>query len=456
MAKVRTIFVCHHCGNESLKWLGRCPQCAAWDSFQERVSGAVMAGLPLVAAQDLSTVSLSATPRLPLHFAEFNRVLGGGIVPGSLTLIGGDPGIGKSTLLLQVAARVAETMVDGSGGGEPARVLYVSGEESVSQIKLRADRLGLEGEGLFVLPETRMEHILDHVQKLSPQLVIVDSIQTVYVEGSGAPGSVSQVRECTLSIMQWAKSSGTPVFLVGHVTKDGAIAGPRVLEHIVDVVLYLEGERFSAYRLLRGVKNRFGSTNEIGIFEMRDKGLVEITDPSQALLSGRSDGSIGSVIVPTLEGTRPLLVEIQALTNPTAFGMPRRTANGVDFNRLLLIAAVLSRRGGIALSNQDIIANVAGGIKINEPAVDLGLALAIASSFRSIKLDPRMVAVGEVGLSGELRTVSQMDRRVAEAARLGFQTCLLPAPVPKALSISAGIKLRPVETLSEALSWVSP
>ncbi|MCL0063828.1 DNA repair protein RadA, partial [Dehalococcoidia bacterium] len=442
MAKARTIFVCQHCGNESLKWLGRCPQCDTWDSFMERAASTSAAGLPSATVQELSTVSLSATARLPLHFAEFNRVLGGGVVPGSLVLIGGDPGIGKSTLLLQVAAQVAETKTGLSEKEpDPARVLYVSGEESVSQIKLRADRLGLGGKGLFILPETRMEHILDHAQGLSPHLVIIDSIQTVYVEGSGAPGSVSQVRECTLSIMQWAKSSDIPVFLVGHVTKEGAIAGPRVLEHIVDVVLYLEGERFSAYRLLRGVKNRFGSTNEIGIFEMRDQGLVEITDPSQALLSQRTDGTIGSVIVPSLEGSRPLLVEIQALTNPTSFGLPRRTANGVDFNRLLLIAAVLSRKGGIALSNQDIIANVAGGIKINEPAIDLGLALAIASSFHSIKIDPRLVTIGEVGLSGELRTVSQLDRRVAEAARLGFETCLLPAPIPKGLSLSAGIKL---------------
>jgi len=454
MAKARTIFVCQHCGNENLKWLGRCPQCDAWDSFIERAASTSTVRLSSATVQELSTVSLSATPRLPLHFAEFNRVLGGGVVAGSLVLIGGDPGIGKSTLLLQVAAKVAETKTKSSeigGDGKEAQVLYVSGEESVSQIKLRADRLGLDGKGLFILPETRMENILDHAQQLSPQLVIIDSIQTVYLEASGAAGSVTQVRECTLSIMQWAKSSGIPVFLVGHVTKEGTIAGPRMLEHIVDVVLYLEGERFSTFRLLRGVKNRFGSTNEIGIFEMRDQGLVEITDPSQALLSQRTDGTIGSVIVPTLEGTRPLVVEIQALTNPTSFGMPRRTANGVDFNRLLLIAAVLSRRGGIALSNQDIIANVAGGIKINEPAIDLGLALAIASSFRSIKIDPGLVAVGEVGLSGELRTVSQLDRRVAEAARLGFEACLLPAPIPKGLSGPAGIKLRPMGTLSDAL-----
>ena len=442
MAKGRTIFVCQHCGNESLKWIGHCPQCDEWNSYIEKAVGTTGADIAPSIAQELASISLADTPRLPLHFSEFNRVLGGGIVPGSLILIGGDPGIGKSTLLLQVAAEVA---------ARQGKVLYVSGEESVSQIKLRADRLGLGGKELFVLPETRMENILDHAQELSPQIAIIDSIQTVYLEGSGAAGSVSQVRECTLRLMQWAKSSGIPVFLVGHVTKEGAIAGPHVLEHIVDVVLYLEGERFSAYRLLRGIKNRFGSTNEIGIFEMRDQGLVEVTDPSQALLSQHRDGAIGSVIVPTLEGTRPLLVEIQALTNPTSFGLPRRTANGVDFNRLLLIAAVLSRRGGIALSNQDIIANVAGGIKINEPAADLGLALAIASSFRSIKIAPGLVAVGEVGLSGELRAVSQLDRRIAEAAKLGFETCLLPSPVSSNLSAPAGIKLKPVSILSEAI-----
>jgi DNA repair protein RadA/Sms len=407
MVKERIIFVCQNCGSESLKWVGRCPQCEEWNTYVEKTASATNTGLAPSPVQELSSISLDDTPRLTLPFSEFNRVLGGGIEPGSLILIGGDPGIGKSTLLLQMAATIAR---------EKGKVLYASGEESVSQIKLRADRLGVSGKDLFTLPEIGIENILERAGELMPHLMIIDSIQTVYLEGAGAAGSISQVRECTMRFMRWAKSSGTPVFLVGHVTKEGAIAGPHVMEHMVDVVLYMEGEQFSANRILRSAKNRFGSTNEIGIFEMRDQGLFEVTDPSQALLSQRSEGSIGSVIVPTLEGTRPLLVEIQALTNPTAYGMPRRTANGVDFNRLALIAAVLSRRGGISLSNQDIIANVAGGIRINEPAVDLGLALAIASSFRNTSINPRMVAVGEVGLSGELRPVAQMDRRIGEAA----------------------------------------
>ncbi len=393
-------------------------------------------------AYELRSISLDDAPRLVTRFPEFNRVLGGGIVPGSLVLIGGDPGIGKSTLLLQVAAVVAQ----GKG-----RVLYVTGEESLTQLKLRADRLGIEGENLLIFPEIRMEAILNQADELSPQMVVIDSIQTAYQEGSGAAGSISQVKECTMQFMRWAKSSGTPVFLVGHVTKEGAIAGPHVMEHMVDVVLYLEGEQFSANRILRSVKNRFGSTNEIGIFEMRDRGLFELSDPSQALLSYRTEGSIGSVIVPTLEGTRPLLVEIQALTNPTSYGMPRRTANGVDFNRLVLLAAVLSRRGGISLANQDIIANIAGGIRINEPAIDLGIALAVASSFRNARIDPGLVVMGEIGLSGELRPVSQLDRRIAEAANLGFETCILPSPLPPGFVSPDGIKLQPVGTIMEAI-----
>lgn len=442
MAKPRTVFVCQNCGAESLKWVGRCSQCDEWNSYTEQPVSVTSIDIASSPPQELSSVSLENTPRLILEFSEFNRVLGGGIVPGSLILIGGDPGIGKSTLLLQVASSIAE---------KHGNVLYVSGEESISQLKLRADRLGLSGEGLFILPETRMEAILDRATELRPQLAIIDSIQTVYLEGAGAAGSVSQIRECTWRLMQWSKSNGTPVFIVGHVTKEGAIAGPHLLEHMVDAVLYLEGERFSTNRILRSVKNRFGSTNEIGIFEMRDRGLFEITDPSQALLSQRTEGSIGSVIVPTLEGTRPLLVEIQALTNPTSFGVPRRTANGIDFNRLVLVAAVLSRRGGISLANQDIIANVTGGIKVNEPAVDLGLALAVASSFRGKKINSGMVVVGEIGLSGELRPVHQLDRRIGEAAKLGFETCMLPSSIPSGFKVPDGITLHKVRTLSESI-----
>lgn len=391
---------------------------------------------------ELGSVSVDDASRMVGRFPEFDRVLGGGIVPGSLVLIGGDPGIGKSTLLLQVAAALAQ---------EKGKVLYATGEESLSQLKLRADRLGIEGENLFILPEIRIGGILAQADELAPAMVVIDSIQTVYMEGAGAAGSIGQVRECTMQLMRWAKSNGTPVFLVGHVTKEGAIAGPHVMEHMVDVVLYLEGEQFSTNRILRSAKNRFGSTNEIGIFEMRDRGLFEVTDPSQALLSYRTEGSIGSAVVPTLEGTRPLMVEIQALTNPTSYGMPRRTANGVDFNRLVLLAAVLSRRGGVSLANQDVIANVAGGIRINEPAVDLGIALAIASSFRNMRVAPGLVVVGEIGLSGELRPVSQLDRRVGEAAKLGFETCILPFPLPAGLPPSNGIELRPVGTVMEAI-----
>jgi len=381
-------------------------------------------------------------PRLALPLTEFNRVLGGGIVPGSMVLIGGDPGIGKSTLLLEVAGMVAE---------REGKVLYVSGEESVHQIKLRADRLGIRGEGLFLLPETDLETIIERGTEISPRLVVIDSIQAVSQSGlTSAAGSIAQVRECTSRLMQWAKSSNTPIFIVGHVTKDGAIAGPHTLEHIVDVVLYLEGERFSAYRLLRGAKNRFGSTNEVGIFEMRDQGLVEIANPSQVFLSQRSEGAIGSVIVPTLEGTRPLLVEIQALTSPTSFGLPRRNANGVDYNRLLMITAVLTKRARLPLGNQDIIANVVGGIRVNEPAADLGIALAIASSSRSARVNPDLVAIGEIGLSGELRAVSQLEKRLAEAAKLGFKSCLLP-PLQGGQKMPPEIEPIVTKSLSQAL-----
>jgi len=395
-------------------------------------------------AQELSQVVVEAADRSPLPLLEFNRVLGGGLVSGSLVLIAGEPGIGKSTLLLQVSALVAQSR---------GKVVYVSGEETLHQIKLRADRLGVKGENLYLLAETDLEVILDQIERLQPSLVVIDSIQTVYFPGlDTAPGSVAQVRECTVRLMHRAKLNTVPVFITGHVTKDGTIAGPRVLEHIVDVVLYFEGEPFSAYRLLRGVKNRFGSTNEVGVFEMKEQGLVEVDNPSQAFLSQRWGEAIGSAVVPTLEGSRPLLVEIQALTNPTSFGLPRRTANGVDFGRLLMIIAVLTRRIGLKLGNQDIITNVTGGLKIGEPGADLGIALSIASSSRDVGVDPQLAAVGEVGLSGELRAVSQMDRRVAEAARLGFKRCLVPkagakvSPAPKALEII------PVSTLREAIS----
>ena len=446
-SRARTVFVCQQCGKESLKWLGRCPDCRQWNSLVETtVTTTTVSARPVSPVnppQELSQVVLEAADRFPLNLSEVNRVLGGGLVSGSLVLIGGEPGIGKSTLLLQVSASV--TLAQDT-------VVYVSGEETIRQVKLRSERLGIRGEKLYLLAETDLEVILNQLEQLSPRLVVIDSIQSVYLpELDTAPGSITQVRECTLRLMQWAKLSGVPIFITGHVTKEGAIAGPRVLEHIVDVVLYLDGEQFSAYRLLRCVKNRFGSTNEVGIFEMKSQGLVEVDNPSQVFLSQRWDEAIGSVVVPTLEGSRPLLVEIQALTNPTSFGLPRRTANGVDFGRLLLITAVLTKRVGLRLGNQDIIVNVTGGLKISEPAADLGIALAIASSARDMTVDPQLVAVGEVGLSGELRAVSQPDRRINEATRLGFKRCLVPKTSARISPAPKGIELIPVSTLREAI-----
>ncbi|HEY51193.1 MAG TPA: DNA repair protein RadA [Dehalococcoidia bacterium] len=444
----RTVFVCQQCGRESLKWLGRCPDCQEWNSFVE-VTAAVTARTPrspsqMSPPQPLSQVAIASAPRIPLTISEFNRVLGGGLVPGSLVLISGEPGIGKSTLLLQASADMAE--VKGT-------VAYVSGEETQHQIKLRAERLGIAGDRLFLLSETDLGIILEQVERLSPSLVVIDSIQTVYLPEMGnSPGSVAQVRECTQRLMHWSKLSAVPVFIAGHVTKDGTIAGPRILEHIVDVVLYFEGDPFSVYRLLRGVKNRFGSTNEVGVFEMKEQGLIEVENPSKAFISQRPGEAIGSVIVSTLEGSRPLLAEIQALTTYTSFGYPRRTANGVDFNRLLLVAAVLTQRLGLRLGNQDIMVNVAGGLKINEPAADLGIALAIASSFRDSIVDPGMVAIGEVGLSGELRAASQLERRIAEAARLGFSRCLIPKVGSETTRPPKGVELIPVGTVREAIN----
>jgi DNA repair protein RadA/Sms len=442
----RTVFVCE-CGYKSVFKFGRCPQCHEWHKFTEQIeiepSPSKRTRATLNQPEELSQVNIQAHDRFPVPLDEFNRVLGGGIVPGSMVLIGGEPGIGKSTLLLQVAALVA---------GMRGNIIYVSGEETANQIKLRANRLGIKGDGLYMLAETDIEVILTQLESLEPGLLIIDSIQTTHVpEDDGAPGSITQVRESAQRLMRWAKSSGVPVFITGHVTKEGNIAGPRLLEHIVDVVLYLEGEQFSAYRLLRCVKNRFGSTNEIGVFEMKEKGLIEVENPSKAFLSQREGETVGSVVVPVIEGSRPLLVEIQALTNITSFGMPRRTANGVDFNRLLMIIAVLSKRLGLKLGNQDVMVNVTGGLKIDEPAADLGIALAIASSCRDIPIDPHLVALGEIGLSGELRAVAQVDRRVKEAARMGFTRCLVPKSGGKVSPIPKGMEVIAVSNLKEAV-----
>jgi DNA repair protein RadA/Sms len=400
--------------------------------------------MPLSQPQPLPDIQAEQFKRLPVESGELSRVLGGGIVPGSVVLIGGDPGIGKSTLLLQVSARLAEV---------ESPVLYVSGEESANQIKMRADRLGLQSPGLFVVSEVSLDQIMGHIEQLAPRLVVVDSIQAVSSEQlESSAGSVSQVKACATALLRLAKANGVPIFLVGHVTKAGAIAGPRVLEHIVDAVLYLEGDRFHTYRLLRGVKNRFGSTHEVGVFEMGEQGMVEVTNPSEVFLAERLPDTAGSAIAVTMEGTRPLLVEIQALASTTSFGLPRRTANGVDFNRLLLLVAVLSKRVGLRLFDQDVFVNVVGGLRINEPASDLALALAIASSFQNVPLPADLAAVGEVGLSGELRAASHLSRRLNEAAKLGFKRCIVPATHRRLGDVPKGIEAIPARSLADALS----
>ncbi len=451
MTRVTTIFACQECGHESPKWLGRCPDCAAWNSFVERATAQASrarGAATAVAAPPVELAHLDGgdEPRLALGLPEFDRVLGGGLVPGSLALIGGDPGIGKSTLLLQAAALAA-------AAGRP--VLYLSGEESARQLKLRADRLGIPGDRLFLLTETNLDAALPHAEALSPALVVVDSIQTVYSQAAPqAPGSVVQLRQCTMDLMRWAKGSGVPAFIVGHVTKDGDIAGPRLLEHIVDVVLYLEGERFSSYRLLRGVKNRFGSVDEVGVFEMTGEGLRGVDNPSELFLAERPQDAVGSVVVPTIEGSRPLLVEVQALTNPTATPAPRRTANGLDVGRLLLIAAVLSRRLGLPLAAQDVIASVVGGLRVHEPAADLALALAIVSSQRDKPIPADLVALGEIGLSGELRSVTQLERRLAEAERLGFRRAVLPEAALRRQPPKTTMQLLPAADIRQAARLV--
>ncbi|MBN1369985.1 MAG: DNA repair protein RadA [Dehalococcoidaceae bacterium] len=446
MPKVKSIFICQECGRQSPSWLGKCPGCEAWNSFLEKPAGrqqpAAKTASMLAPPQMLSSVKTGEEKRLQTGIGELNRVLGGGIVPGSLALIGGEPGIGKSTLLLQAAANIAA-----SGG----RVVYISGEETANQVTLRARRLGISGLNLYLVSETDLEIILEQAGSLQPQMLVVDSIQSVYTpEAETLPGSLNQLRLSTQKLMNWAKTGNCPVFITGHVTKDGTIAGPRVLEHMVDVVLYLEGEPFQAYRILRSVKNRYGSTNEVGIFEMQSEGLLEVSNPSEIFLSERLADTVGSAVVPTLEGSRPLLVEVQALTSPSVFGQPRRVANGIDFNRLLMLTAVLSRRCGFKLGKEDVIVNATGGMRIFEPAADLAIALAIASSYKDHPLHPELTAVGEVGLSGELRAVSRLDRRISEAARLGFKYCIVPERGLKNTR-NAQIKLLTASTLKEAI-----
>lgn len=451
MAKTKTRYVCQQCGSAQAKWMGRCPDCGEWNTLVETVverKSTRARGIALTSASPnqprvLRDVTADGFERISLGIGELDRVLGGGLVPGSLVLIGGDPGIGKSTLLLQASAALATA---------DRAVLYVSGEESAQQIKLRAERLGLAGDGLYVLTETNVDAIIGHIEQLNPRLVVIDSIQTIYLdELDSAAGSVSQVRESAAQLMQVAKGRAIPILLIGHVTKAGAIAGPRVLEHIVDTVLYLEGDRFHAYRLLRCVKNRFGASNEVGVFEMRDVGMTEVANPSEAFLAERLLNAAGSAIAVTLEGTRPLLVEIQALSSTTSFGNPRRTANGIDFNRLLLLTAVLSKRVGVRLSDQDVFVNVVGGLRVGEPSADLAVACAIVSSFRDVPVAADLAIVGEVGLSGELRAVSQLETRLKEAAKLGFERCLVPQSRHLDKLKSPGLQILGARSLTQAL-----
>lgn len=450
MAKIKTRYICQHCGREANRWMGKCPECGNWNTFKEEITDKKGRPKEYITAvnkpANINEIDLEGEIRFSTGIGELDRVLGGGIVPGSLVLVGGDPGIGKSTLLLQVSAALA------SGSG---KVLYVSGEESLNQIKMRAQRLGLNSKELYLASETNIDAIQAYIESLKPAFVVVDSIQTAYhPDLESAPGSVSQVRECTACLLRLAKGSGIPVFIIGHVTKDGSIAGPRVLEHMVDCVLYFEGERHYIYRILRAVKNRFGSTNEIGIFEMGDSGLKEVKNPSEMLLSGRPVGVSGSVVVSSIEGTRPILIEIQALLSPTTFGMPRRMTTGLDYNRVILLMAVLEKRIGLNLANQDAYLNVAGGIRIDEPAVDLGIAAAIASSFKEIRINPLTVAIGEIGLAGEIRGVSYIESRVKEASKLGFNTCVIPEDNLKGLKNVEGINIVGVKTLRQGLEII--
>lgn len=443
----KRIFFCQNCGHEENKWLGQCPMCKQWNTFVEEAVTVTKSSTVKQAKETevvpLKNVVTDNEDRVSTTIEELDRVLGGGIVPGSLILVGGDPGIGKSTLLLQVCQKLCE---------QKKRVLYISGEESLKQIKLRANRMGEFTEELLLLCETNLEIIKNIIEKRKPDMVVIDSIQTMYSEDVGsAPGSVSQVRESTNVFMQLAKGLGITIFIVGHVTKEGTVAGPRVLEHMVDTVLYFEGDRHASYRILRGVKNRFGSTNEIGVFEMRQNGLVEVENPSEFMLSGRPENASGSVVACSMEGTRPILLEIQALVCNSNFGMPRRTAAGTDYNRVNLLMAVLEKRAGIHMSNADAYVNIAGGMKINEPAIDLGIVMALVSSYKNLPIDEKTIVFGEVGLSGEVRAVNMPEQRVAEAKKLGFETCIMPEVSVSVVKGIKGIKIIGVNTINDAI-----
>ena len=456
MAKIKSVYICSECGYESPKWVGQCPACRAWNTMvEERVSAssnaaaksvkeALNKGESMVAS--ISQISLEEESKTSTGIKEFDRVLGGGVVQGSLTLVGGDPGIGKSTLLLQTCRLM---------GNAGEKILYVSGEESLKQIKIRALRIGDFSDNVELMCETNLSVIEEVIRAKKPKIVIIDSIQTMFVEEvTSAPGSVSQVRESTGILMRIAKGMDVSIFIVGHVTKEGTVAGPRVLEHMVDTVLYFEGDRHASYRVLRGVKNRFGSTNEIGVFEMRNEGLAEVANPSEFMLEGRPKDASGCVVSCSMEGTRPILIEIQALVTRTNFGIPRRQAQGADYNRLNLLMAVLEKRVGLALGECDAYLNIAGGIKVTEPAIDLGIVLAVVSSFRNKPLPSDLVAFGEVGLSGEVRSISQIEGRVKEAAKLGFKTCVVPATGKESLKNMEGVKIIYVNSVAEAMDFI--
>ena len=452
--KAKTIFYCTECGNETPKWQGRCPACGAWNTMVERpaekapkkapsASRGSALGVALNRPKTMAEVETTDELRFLTGMGELDRVLGGGAVRGSLVLVGGAPGIGKSTLMLQICDHLCRT----------AKVLYVSGEESERQIKLRAERLQVKGEGLSLLSETNLENVIDAVHAVSPDVLIVDSIQTLYHgDVTAAPGSISQVKECTMALMQLAKGEGLTIFIIGHVNKEGSIAGPKVLEHMVDCVLYFEGERHMAYRILRAAKNRFGATNEIGVFEMEDGGLAEVPNPSEAMLAGRPENAPGTCVACVMEGVRPVLAEVQALVVPSAFGNPRRMSNGFDYNRAVLLLAVLEKRGGLLLGSCDAYLNVIGGLSLDEPAADLAAILAMASSFRDRPVPADLTAIGEVGLTGELRSVSALSQRLSEVRRLGFTKCLIPKRTQGKLAVPEGLELIRVGNIREALA----
>ncbi len=449
MAKTKTVFYCTACGNETPKWQGRCPACGAWNTMEEHIEKPVAVGKSKSAPvgmsrkpQRINELDFDAEIRFSTGMGELDRVLGGGAVAGSLVLVGGAPGIGKSTLLLQICNSLCAGR----------KVLYVSGEESERQLKLRAQRLGVSPDELYILSETRLSDILEAVEEMQPDILIADSIQTLYNElNESSPGSISQVKDCTMALMQTSKSKGIMVFVVGHINKDGNIAGPKVLEHMVDCVLYFEGDPNSSYRLLRAAKNRFGSTNEIGVFEMADSGLIEVPNPSQMLLEGRPEGASGTCVACVMEGTRPVLAEVQALVAKTTFNVPRRAADGFDFNRAVLLLAVAEKRGGMKLSAFDAYINVIGGLRLDEPGADLPVVLAVASSYRDQVISDDLVAIGEVGLTGEIRSVSNMSQRLAEVSRLGFKKCIIPKNGSDKLEIPSGLTIYRVRNLREAI-----